>query len=289
MMRLLVATDGSADARTAAQWLAEFPLSADVSALVLAAVELPPSALDIPPIAEFKRSLLEDARHAANDLVPLLKDRVATVETRAVAGDPRTEIVRVAEEWNADLIVMGARGLGAIATALLGSVSLAVARHAPCAVLVVRPNPRPLRSVAVGIDGSENAREAARFLARFPLPASVGVRLVGVVDPPPMPRTAPVSARPMLQEAIAGVVGERRRALDAALESAAKSFDTAVRELPLGSPAEILERLSTEVGLIVLGARGLGALKRLLLGSVSERLLRHAACPVLIVHRRRTG
>ena len=84
-------------------------------------------------------------------------------------------------------------------------------------------------------------------------------------------------------------MGERRRALDAALESAAKSFDTAVRELPLGSPAEILERLSTEVGLIVLGARGLGALKRLLLGSVSERLLRHAACPVLIVHRRRTG
>lgn len=289
MMRILIATDGSPDAHAAAQWLAAFPLPDDTRALVLAAVDLPPSPLDIPTIAEFTRSLLGDARQAADELVPLLKGRVATVETRAVAGDPRTEIVRVAEEWGADLIVAGARGLGAIATALLGSVSLAIARHATCPVLIVRPKPRPLRSVAIAVDGSENGREAARFLARFPLPASVGVRLVGVVEPPPMPRTAPASARAMLQEAVAFVVGERRRALDAALEAAEKSFETPARELPLGAPAETLERLSTEVDLIVLGARGLGAVRRLLLGSVSERVLRHAACPVLIVHRRRGG
>jgi nucleotide-binding universal stress UspA family protein len=54
----------------------------------------------------------------------------------------------------------------------------------------------------------------------------------------------------------------------------------------VGPPAETLVRLSAEVDLIVVGARGLGALKRLLLGSVSERVLRHAACPVLIVHAR---
>jgi nucleotide-binding universal stress UspA family protein len=287
MMRVLIAADGSSDARVAAQWLADFPLPDDASALVLSAVELPSSALDIPTIAEFKRTLLDEARQAADELVPLLKRRLTSVESRAVAGDPRTEILRVAEEWGADLIVLGARGLGAVATALLGSVSLAVARHAMCPVLVVRPTPKPLRTVAVAVDGSESAREAARFLSRFPLPSSVSVHLVGVVEPPPVPRTAPAAARTMLQEAVAVVVGERRRALDAALDAAAKSFEAPVRKLPLGSPAETLERLSSDVDLIVLGARGLGVVKRLLLGSVSERVLRHAACPVLIVHHRR--
>lgn len=286
MMRVLIATDGSTNARTAAEWLAAFPLPDDASALVLAAVELPPAALDIPTIAEFKQSLLDDARKAADELVPLLKGRMVSVEARAVAGDPRTEIVGVAEDWKADLIVVGARGLGTIATALLGSVSLAVARHAGCAVLVVRPDPKPLRRVAIALDGSEHSREAARFVARLPLSSSVRVRLVGVVEPPPVPRTVPASARPLCQQAVATIVGERRRGLDAALEGAAKSFDVVTRELPLGSAAETLVDLSTEVDLLVLGARGLGALKRLLLGSVSEGVLRHAACPVLIVQRR---
>jgi nucleotide-binding universal stress UspA family protein len=289
MMKILIATDGSTDARLAAQWLADFPLPDDVSALAISAVQLPPSPIDIPTVVEFKRTLLDDARQAADDVVAVLKPRVAAVESRAVVGDPRTEIVRIAEEWGADLVVVGARGLGAVATAVLGSVSLAVARHASCSVLVVRPNPKPLRSVAVGVDGSENAREAARFLARFGLPPSVGVRLVGVVDRPPFPRTAPASVRAMLQEAVAVVIEERRQALNAALGSAAESFETAARELPVGAPAETLERLSADVDLIVLGARGLGPVKRLLLGSVSEHLLRHAACAVLIVHRRGAG
>jgi nucleotide-binding universal stress UspA family protein len=261
-------------------------LPADASALVLAVVDLPPSPLDIPTIADFKRTLLDEARRAADELLPLLKGRVAAVESRVVAGDPREEIVRLAHEWTADLVVVGARGLGALATAFLGSVSLAVARHAPCAVLVVRPSPRPLRSAVVALDGSEGALDAARFFARFPLPSTLAVRLVGVVEPPPMPRTAPSTARSMLRAAVSLITEDRRRALEAAVDEAAKRFAAPTRELPVGSPAETLERVATDVDLLVMGARGLGPLKRLLLGSVSERVLRHAACPVLIVHGR---
>jgi nucleotide-binding universal stress UspA family protein len=286
--RVLLATDGSADARAAAEWLAAFPLPADTRVLVLAAVALPPSPLDIPTVREFERALLDDGRRTADEAAARLGPRFGAAEVRVVPGDPREEIVRAAEEWAADLVVVGARGLGAVATALLGSVSLAVARHAPCAVLVVRPHPAPLRSAVVAIDGSAGAEEAARFFAGLSLPRGLAVRLVGVVEPPQAPRTAPAVADDLLRAAIALITDDRRRALQEALERAAERFDAPAltHELPVGPPGETLERLAASPGvhLMVLGARGLGGLKRLVLGSVSERVLRHAACPVLIVH-----
>jgi len=137
----------------------------------------------------------------------------------------------------------------------------------------------------VALDGSTASDHAARFLAGLPLPPTLGVRLVGVVEPPPLPRTAPKAAMALLHDAVTTVTNDRRRLLGAALDRVAKSFRGRVtQELPVGSPAEILERISAEVELIVLGARGVGAMKRLLLGSISERVLRHATCPVLIVH-----
>ena len=285
MMRVVVATDGSTDARSAAQWLADFPVPADTSVLLVGVVNLPPSPIDIPTVTAFKDALLQETRGGVDALLPLFKGRVASVETRVVAGDPRQEIVQLAHDWSADLIVVGARGLGAVATALLGSVSLAIARHAACAVLVVRPNPRPLRSAAVALDGSAGSDHAARFFAGLPLPATLAVRLVGVVEPPPVPRTAPKAVVASLHDAVATVTNDRRRALAAALDRVAKCFPgQPTHELPVGPPAETLERMSSEVDLVVVGARGLGTMKRLLLGSVSERMLRHAACPVLLVH-----
>ena len=285
MMRVLVATDGSDDARTAAQWLAEFPLPADTSVLVVSVVSLPASPLDIQTVRAFKDALMDEARAHAETLLPLLRKHVASVESRVVAGDPRQEIVQLAHEWGADLVVVGARGLGAIATAVLGSVSLAVVRHVSCAVLVVRPDPRPLRTVAVAVDGSPASDHAARFLAQFPLPATLAMRLVGVVEPPPVPRTVSKTVIAALQDAITSITNDRRRVLAMALDRVAKQFPARVtQELPVGLPAETLEYVSSEVDLMVLGARGLGPVKRLLLGSVSERVLRHASCPVLIVH-----
>jgi nucleotide-binding universal stress UspA family protein len=285
MTRVVVAIDGSDEARTAAQWFADFPLPADTAVRIVTVVNLPPSPIDIPTVTAFKAALMVDAQAGVDALLPLFKNRIASVESRVIVGDPREEVIQVAEDWPADLIVVGARGLGALATAVLGSVSLGIARHASCAVLVVHREPRPLESVAVGLDGSASSDHAARFLADLPLPSTLGVRLVGVVEPPPLPRTAPKAAMAWLREAVTTVTNDRRRILGAALERVAKGFRGQVtQELPVGSPAEILERVSSEVELIVLGARGVGAMKRLLLGSISERVLRHAACPVLIVH-----
>src|SRR5687768_6504932 len=108
MMRVVVATDGSTDARTAAQWLADFPLAADSQVLLVGVVNVPPSPIDIPTVTTFKDALMEEACGGVEALVPFFKGRVASVETRVVVGDPRLEIVRLARDSSADLIVVGA-------------------------------------------------------------------------------------------------------------------------------------------------------------------------------------
>jgi nucleotide-binding universal stress UspA family protein len=266
----------------AAAWLSAFPLPVNARALVLSVQGLPPSGLDIPTVRDFHRTLIDEARRAAGAAAAILKSAFQTIEVRVVTGDAREVIPRIAADWDADLIVIGARGLGALATAFLGSVSLAVARHAPCPVLIVRPTVRPLHSVVVALDGSPGAQRAVRFIAGLPLPTEVGIRLVAVVQPPRAPE-ASAKHGDSLAAAANRVTVARRRELEAAMDQAAERVGAvrAVREALVGQPAEMLAEVDAD--LIVLGARGLGTLKRLVLGSVSEDVLRHARCPVLIV------
>src|SRR5262245_64334348 len=198
-MRVLFATDGSKDARAAAAYLKELPLPSATTVRIVVAVTLPGFALDDPPIREFKRSVLEQARGLADEARAVLAARELAVETDVVVGDPREEIVRLADEWRADLVVLGARGLGRIKRLLLGSVSLAVARHAPCPVLVVKGRPRKLASVLVAMDGSDDSFQAVRFLQSFALPRRTKVRLLSVVERLPYPTTAPGPIRGQLR------------------------------------------------------------------------------------------
>jgi nucleotide-binding universal stress UspA family protein len=207
-------------------------------------------------------------------------------------GDPREEIVRVAQEWQADLIVLGARGLGPVKRLLLGSVSLGVARHAPCPLLVVKGRPRKLGSVLVAMDGSEDSFQAVRFLKCLALPRQTKVRLLSVVEPLRYPTTAPGAVRGQLIRMLKELEAERRGELDKVLERAAAWLDDKLtrvtRSTPAGNPAD--EILATaddyDTDLVVVGARGRGGMARLLLGSVSEKVLNHARCPVLIVKER---
>src|SRR5215470_10406720 len=130
-MRILLATDGSKDARVATAYLKELRLPAATTVRIIVAVTLPGFALDEPPMRELKRSVFEQARGLADEARAALAPCDLAVETDVVVGDPRAEILRAADEWRADLIVLGARGLGRIKRWLLGSVSLAVTRRVP--------------------------------------------------------------------------------------------------------------------------------------------------------------
>jgi nucleotide-binding universal stress UspA family protein len=291
-MRVLLAADGSNDAKAAAQWLDHLPLPADREVMVVTVVNTPliPA---LPEIAgELHSALVAEARRLADDTAADCLRTGSTATGRVVEGDPRDEIVAAAKSWGADLIVLGARGLGAIKEFLMGSVSVGVARHAPCPVLVCKGTPRDVRAVTVALDGSEHARRALAWLMALPLPAGMRLQLVGVAEPQHYPSSAPGILRETLRTAVAAIDAERRAAAEKECAAAAESVparDIVVDvNVQTGRPTDVIVRESQESDsdLVVVGARGLGALERLLLGSVSEFVLRHARCPVLVVRPR---
>jgi len=243
----------------------------------------------VPPVREFLASLREDGRRIADAARVEIDRRFPGTEADVFEEDARAMILRVAEEWKADLIVLGARGLGPVSSFLLGSVSVAVARHARASVLIVKGGADLLRGALLGIDGSAHARAAATFLAGLPLDARTTVQLAGVVEPPHFPVTTPGLLAGPLQKAITDITQERRAALEQALAATAASFMHVVKHVEqhvlVGHPADQLVRAASQPGvdLVVLGARGLGTIERLLLGSVSEAVLRHVDRSVLIV------
>jgi nucleotide-binding universal stress UspA family protein len=284
-MRVLLASDGSPDAMQAAQWLAASGASTDADILVLSVVTSSAAPPVPAPIAE---RLREEGRTVAEQTRAALGPHGATAAVRVADGDAREEIMRVAEDWDADLVVMGSRGLGRAQGFLLGTVSLAVARHGTRPVLVVKGRTRALGSAVVALDGSENALNALRLFARWPKLADLTVRLVGVVEPLPFPRTAPKMIQAQLQAAVAAAEAERRDALQQAFAVARPLLPGKITEtLTSGDPASEVLRIADEdaVDLVVLGARGLGVVQRLLLGSVSEAVLHDAQCAVLIAKR----
>lgn len=290
-MRVLYATDGSADARAAGEWLSRFPLPASSEIVVVAVVTLPHSALDIPTVRAYYDGLRGVAAAVAEKARAGLGRRWPA-SARVVEGEPREEIPRLAEEWNADLVVVGARGLGAVKGWLLGSVSTAVVHQAPCPVLVVKGRPAGLRKAVIAVDGSPDSMRAARFFAALPLDPALVIRLVAVAEPPRMPVADPDLFAVPVPAALEDLTAGWRTRLEGALSDLEKDLRPMMVSIEqsciLGSPADEIISAASEpqVDLVVVGARGHGTLMRLVLGSVSERVLHHAPCSVLVVKRR---
>jgi len=291
-VRILLAIDGSKDSRAAAAYLKLLPLPPSTAIRIITVAQLPVFAVDVASMPQLKGAVIDRAREVVDEVRIGLAERGFAIETDVAVGDPRVEIVRQADEWKAELVVVGARGLGMVKRLLLGSISDAVARHAPCPVLIVKGRRRRLGSVLVAIDGSEDSLRAVRFLESLTLPRQIRVRLLGVVERVRYPTTAPRAARGKLAEILRELEEERRGELDRALQRAADHLGDKIarvnRYTPTGDPAEeiVVTTKDFDTDLVVVGARGLGGIARALLGSVSEKVLHHARCPVLIVKDR---
>ncbi|MBQ1051055.1 universal stress protein [Micromonospora sp. C51] len=208
----------------------------------------------------------------------------------AVTGevvDGAASTVLLAEARDAALVVLGNRGLGGFAGLLLGSVAVQVSAHADGPVLVVRGESRADGPVVVGVDGSELSREAVRFA--FEEAAWRGTDLVAVhawLYPTP---AGPGDILPLVYDLDAFRDEEERLLAEAVAGWSERYPEVPVRRrLVRGSPGRALVEESRTAQLVVVGARGRGALAGLLLGSVSHAVLHHAHSPLAIVRRLRT-
>ncbi len=142
--RILLATDGSEEAELAALRAVDLADATDSELHVVHVGVVPVFLKSYPGTLGYERRLYEQIEEVSRELLRKQSWRVKAVGGTVAGAHLRMgavdlEIVTLAEELGADLIVMGSRGLGGVRRALMGSVSDSVVRHAHCPVLVVRP------------------------------------------------------------------------------------------------------------------------------------------------------
>lgn len=288
-MRILFATDGSPSADAALDALLALPLRPDDHVTVLAVPVHPYAGVGFDGAGVALAEVVQQEAEAAQRVADGTRERIAAkgipASARVEEGGVAETIIETAEAERAGLIVMGSRGLGRFAGALLGSAARAVARHSPIPVLVVRDRRTAPTRILVATDGSEDAQAAIRALADLPLPPGLEVTLLHV-----LPEHAPdrLPAGPQGDELRARMEqGDRERAL--AILAQARDLlpprSSTRLDLERGRPAERILDVAASAGtdLIVVGARG-SALRgdRFFQGSTSERLLESAHCAVLV-------
>lgn len=285
--RVLVASDGSLSATAAVVSARRFPWPEATLAFVAIAREHG----DHQERAAVRTSLDRAAAIVAESTAEALRGRWPDVRVNVIKGLAGDAIVKRAKAVGADVIVLGWRGHGAVRRLMAGSVSRAVVRHAPCSVLVVRRAVTHVQHVVIGFDGSEPARRAVDLVARLQVPTGGRVTLVTAADTLRAASNSllPSDVRGQVAAEVARINHRRIATARAQLATAgntlrAAGWKTQARITALDPLKSLLAAVSdTDATLLVVGARGVTGLKRLLLGSVAEGALDRSPVPVLIV------
>lgn len=288
---IVVGVDGSPSAQDALDWAAAEASTRDrplrivhgfIWPLMHVAVGPSPIGPDDGGFRAQAERLLADAVARAMAAAPGIK---VTSELEVGAGP--AALLRQARD--AELLVVGSRGMGGFLGLLVGSTGVAVAAHAPCPVVVVhprpddhQPTPAPGR-VVVGADGSELSAAAIEFA--FQAAAHRRVVLTAL-----RAWTPPLSVSPSLEVPFDRIEAAEHHTLLETLESARRTFPSVEVETRLvrdDHPGRALIEASVGADLVVVGSRGRGGFTGLLLGSVSQSVLEHAQCPVAVVRAHR--
>jgi nucleotide-binding universal stress UspA family protein len=219
-----------------------------------------------------------------------------TVERVAVAGEPDEEIVAAAAQHGADLIAMASHGRGAIGRAIFGSVADRVARTATVPVLIVRPSeedarePVSITRLVVPLDGSEIAERSLPVASDLASRLDVPVHIVRAIDPVtsiPVARgvfgAAPAVNAELTDRLWQEAESEAESTVADAMTSLKHEGIEASGAVLNGSPFFAISEFTQPGDLIVLTSHGRGGVRRWLLGSVAEKLVREAPVPVLLV------
>jgi len=300
-MKVLIGYDGSSYSDAAVDDIRRAGLPSEVEALVVSVGDAP----TVPPLASHdvvERALIGDrvvsivnqanrqvseALKQANELALTaslrLKSYFPTWQVRGevLAGTPSSELIRKAEQWEADLIVVGSQGRSAIGRLVLGSVSLEVASKSRCSVRIGRQTgaqaERKELRILIGLDGSFGAERAVRKILMRAWPEGTELRVVAV-DDGISPITITVSDNYIREDTSI--------AADRMIKLATAKGLTVSAGIKKGEPRRVLiaKAREWEADCIVIGSRGPSDTPQgFFLNSVSTGLAANAECSVEIV------
>ena len=232
-------------------------------------------------------ALVEEVRaDGAVRAVPGTADVPAVV---VVSGGPAAEVL-VDASASADLVVVGSRGRGAVRSVVLGSVALHCVTHARCPVVVVHPvltGHTGARTVIVGIDGSATSRAALLAGVIEAARSGTDVAAVTTYEPADPWMHLTTVAVPTADQ----VRAELQQGAESMLEDVLAEYRAGSGVAPdarvvvtEGPAADVLIRWAADAALLVVGSRGHGEFRGLLVGSVALACAMHASGPVLVVH-----
>jgi nucleotide-binding universal stress UspA family protein len=248
--------------------------------------------------AELDEAERRDAERIAGEGAESAVQAGFDAEARALQGRPKAwpALLSVADAVDAAAVVIGSRGLGAVQSALFGSVSSGLLHHADRPVLVVPPceDVTPAGAVLVGFDGSDPSRAAIDAASKL---LSVREAVIETVWIPYGPVAAggaaamPVGVVSRAVEELDSAIAARaeRTAHEGVRLAAAGGLEARAEAVQAGGPVWCTLSDSAEAHgspAIVVGSRGRGAVATTVLGSTSAALLHHARQPILIVPTR---
>ncbi len=308
-MNVLLAVDESCDFRAAAQFLSriQLPTDSDLYLLHVNALDewlrLGTAGRSLHIVEQIKMSRAAAAakmRHVLSQMEHAFLKPSLAVHSFVTDGAPGAEILRIITEYHIDLVILGTRRRSKISSFLLGSVSEWVLNEAPCSVLVVRGKTRPKKStkglhILIATDGSSDAKEAIKFVEKLGFPASTVLTLLYVVRKK-VHQTAqlvttdgiqPATFRKLAEDLLKVRGREGAKLLETTRKALKRRELKIVENLAFGHEAEEILKAAkrTRADLVVMGSRGLTGLRRFLLGSVSNKVTRHAPGSVVVVRK----
>lgn len=281
MSRIVVGVDESEGARAALRWAVREAQAHDGTVLAVLAwgfLDQHPPGADLDP--GYSES---DAAAALGAIVSETLDasEEKRVEQLVVCDLPARALLDVAV--GADLLVVGARGLGGFAGLLLGSVSQRCLHHLVAPTVVVREVTAPFADgtsrYVVGVDGSPGSRAALEWAVREARVHGAGLDVVHAYQLPYVggfPYSGIAIEAEVLKDAAREVLSSSLAAVDH------EGVDTTTHATFSTATAALLAA-ADGARMVVVGSRGAGAVKRLVLGSVADQVARHAPCPVTVV------
>jgi nucleotide-binding universal stress UspA family protein len=250
-------------------------------------------------VKEIEKDVLEQARQFLSKVEKRLSGRQDVHFYSLVKkGFPGEEILKTIQAKDTDLVVLGTRGYSKATGFLLGSVSQWVLQEAPCSVLIARNMPREKKKaqgmkLLLATDGSPDAQAAVDFLQAVELPPSSQITILHIVQKHVYETEQALTADSKnetefakLAEELLEVRGREGAKLLENTRMALSSYGLPIQErLVFGNPAaEILKTARyMRADLIVMGSRGSTGVKRMFLGSVSNKVVHSAGCSVAVI------